>query len=924
MSNKQQRILLSENLSPLKLEIETTKLLKLGFGRRGFTIIHNGNMKNKASGGKPDIEVFNDNFHINVEVTKTKKSQADREFNSIKDHLLDAIKKYPAKKCFCLYISPETFKRNMDSFSLFNRGRDEKIYPMDFATFNIFIEYLIEHDEKYFGIPELKKLFTFQIKTSTTDADILEFINRVIIKNPRIEKQIRDRRIKERIKKDREIESNMRKIHNMLRTKYGQNPDEAVKEVSKIIFLKMYEEDKELKNPEHENRCTIKKLEQIKKQGQKDPINYVFNLVKDEMKGEEPDAIIFESNEKINLDEKTINRVLELINGYSFVTMDTDIKGKIYELYLGSTMKNTALGQYFTPEEIINFIIKISDLKVKDLIFDPCCGTGRFLTKAMDYLVDKAEKTKMFDDNDIEDIKKKQIFGIDLSKSVYKIARMNMYIHGDGKTNIKQDNMITYNPTLKIKDNGETKIIDLKGKFSVILTNPPFGDVNIVNDIKDFETYEQQIINEFNAIDIEKKNNKKHVKERSYKGGSLLLQRSSVFLKTGGSLITVIDDGVLNTESYKRIRELLIKNYHIRAVISLPHTTFKRLAKSSPKASILYLVKKNNPLDKQELPIFFAHAEMIGIDTRGRECRNDFNEIAKKFKQFLSDVDDNLISHNGFFNRDEFHPINSHLYNEEMPIEKFFDLMPYVYTKYIDEIDDRLDFNYNHPKYERKIKELRETALYPIIPISDIIKKDKNGKLLITSGTTPKNIRYLEKGEGIPFLGATSIRNNTVDFDACQYIDKKVHNTKLKSSIITGEYEELLITMAGTIGRCGVYPKNGNEANINQAIAKVTLDTTKAIPKYVSIFLNSFYGQVQFYKKRHDVGTPNINLEEIKTIEVVLPDSTDEQKRIVKQYEIYEKEKIKLLEKIKENMDNAYRKFDQNILNMDIITPSPP
>jgi hypothetical protein len=288
--------LLSEKLSPLELEIETTKLLKLGFERRDFTVIHNGEMKKTTPGGKPDIEFFNDKFHVTVEVTKTKKSQADREFNPIKAHLLNCIDKYKTKKCFCIYISPETFKRNMDSFSLFNRDRNEKIIPMNFTTFNFFIQYLIEHDKRYFNTLELENLFRFQVRTSSADADILEYINTNIIKNPEIEKKIKIQREIEQARKDREIEKNMKKIHNMLRTKYGQNPDEAVKEVSKIIFLKMYEEDKELKNPDYENRCTVVQLSGFKKHGEDDPINYLFNLVKKEMKKKDPDSLIFDDN----------------------------------------------------------------------------------------------------------------------------------------------------------------------------------------------------------------------------------------------------------------------------------------------------------------------------------------------------------------------------------------------------------------------------------------------------------------------------------------------------------------------------------------------------------------------------------------------------------------------------------------------------
>ncbi|MEE9489052.1 MAG: AlwI family type II restriction endonuclease, partial [Thermoplasmata archaeon] len=635
---------LSVELTPTELEVKATESLKLGFERRGFVVEHLGKGK-RTPGGKPDIILYDDEYHINVEVTKTTKSQADREFNSIKDHLQKAFKDHPNKKCYCLYTSPETFKRNMDSFAMFNREGDLKILPMDLLAFNHFIKYITTHGKRFFDRKDLERLFAFPLKTTTTDSDILEYINESIMKDPSIEKEIGELRERRQAQKNIEIEAIMRRIHNMLRRKYAKNPDEAVKEVSKIIFLKMYEESKELIERDHENRCTVKKLNQFRKNGEKDPINYLFNMVKEEMREKEPSATIFDENEKIELDQKTITTILRLINGHNFVQMGIDIKGKVYEMFLGSTMKNTALGQYFTPDELIKFTIKIADLRMKDRILDPFCGTGRFLTRSMNHLIQKAERSDEFSVDDVEAVKEKQVYGVDLSKSVFKIARMNMYIHGDGKSNIFRSNMITFNH-------------HHKEQYSVVLTNPPFGDINPIADVEDFEKHEKQIMIDFPVLDRIERNGKELLKSRGYKGGSFLLQRALVFLKSGGKLLTVMDDGVLNTGAYTQMRRFIRENYNILAILSLPHTTFKRLAKSSPKASILYLTKKDNPLDVQETPIFFAHAQKIGIDTRGRPCTNDLDEIAKQLKEFLRDIETNTSIHGGIFNKKECDPMD--------------------------------------------------------------------------------------------------------------------------------------------------------------------------------------------------------------------------------------------------------------------------
>jgi type I restriction enzyme M protein len=180
--------------------------------------------------------------------------------------------------------------------------------------------------------------------------------------------------------------------------------------------------------------------------------------------------------------------------------------------------------------------------------------------------------------------------------------------------------------------------------------------------VKDFGKYEKQIIRDFPEIDKIKKTvkengkevEKEKIKSKGYKGGGFLLQKTLFFLKGGGKLITVMDDGVLNTDEYENIRNFIRKHYFIKAVISLPQITFKHLAKSSPKASIIYLVKKHNPQDVQKEPIFFAHAEKVGIDTRGKRCRNDLDSITEKFQQFEDLIDKNKRKHDGFFNKENF------------------------------------------------------------------------------------------------------------------------------------------------------------------------------------------------------------------------------------------------------------------------------
>lgn len=196
----------------------------------------------------------------------------------------------------------------------------------------------------------------------------------------------------------------------------------------------------------------------------------------------------------------------------------------------------------------------------------------------------------------------------------------------------------------------------------------------------------------------------------------------------------------------------------------------------------------------------------------------------------------------------------------------------HYYFKYPAKIDDRLDENYNDPSYD-EIEQLLLQTRFEILQLSD-------SRILqnITSGKTPRGIHYLDEG-GVPFLGASSIANEKVLVDDAPCIQKKLHESILKSSQI--KKENVLITMAGTIGRCATY-KTDEECNCNQAIAILQLNSDHIIPEFLTKYLNSKVGQLFFGKLQHISSQPNINTTEIGRINVICP-PRHEQEKILKQ-----------------------------------------
>jgi len=197
-------------------------------------------------------------------------------------------------------------------------------------------------------------------------------------------------------------------------------------------------------------------------------------------------------------------------------------------------------------------------------------------------------------------------------------------------------------------------------------------------------------------------------------------------------------------------------------------------------------------------------------------------------------------------------------------------------------VTSRLDFEFNHPKYD-KIEDAFSKAEYAVHNLAD----DSILKETIVSGKTPE--RYVYPESGIPFLGGRNIHDGFVDLSNCDFVSEELHESVLAGSKL--QNADVLVTMAGVnVGRTGVY-EGDEEANINQAIARLR-PSENVNPKFLCYFLNSRIGSMQFRKNRHDVGQPNINTDEIGQLRIILP-PRDIQDKIVERMREIEKESLR-------------------------------
>jgi uncharacterized membrane protein YkoI len=177
-------------------------------------------------------------------------------------------------------------------------------------------------------------------------------------------------------------------------------------------------------------------------------------------------------------DDFVLRRVIPVFEEYSFADASIDAIGAVFEALARRAEKDNRIGQFFTPETAVAATCRLAGLRPTDLVADPACGTGRFLIRAMAHMLGKASQVAGKSKDAAErDIKLRQILGCDIDPWISTIAKMNMYIHGDGKSNIRRANGLTLAAIPIFAPFIPTPIVDA---LDAVVTNPPLGDIDFM------------------------------------------------------------------------------------------------------------------------------------------------------------------------------------------------------------------------------------------------------------------------------------------------------------------------------------------------------------------------------------------------------------------------------------------------------------
>jgi len=342
----------------------------------------------------------------------------------------------------------------------------------------------------------------------------------------------------------------------------GVSYGDYVEQLTYLLFLKMA--DEQTKPPFNKPSTIPKGLDWqslLEKDGDALEVHY-RHILESLGKGKGMLGVIFRKSQNRIQDPAKLRRLIELINAETWVGLDIDVKGEIYEGLLQKNAEDikSGSGQYFTPRPLIKAMVEVTRPEPGMTICDPACGTGGFILAAHDYI----SKKYQLDKEQKKFLKYNTFKGKDIVDGVVRLCVMNLYLHGI-------DSPIEVGDSL-ISDPGE--------RFEMVLTNPPFGkrsSITIVNGEgkadRESLTYERQ---DFWATTSNKQLN--------------FLQHVKTLLTINGKAGIVVPDNVLfEGGAGETVRRKLLHECDVHTLLRLPTGIFYA---QGVKANVLFFNRK--------------------------------------------------------------------------------------------------------------------------------------------------------------------------------------------------------------------------------------------------------------------------------------------------------------------------------------------
>ena len=637
-------------------------------------------------------------------------------------------------------------------------------------------------------------------------------------------------------------------IHNFIYANDGLSTQQTLEEFIKLLFIKILDERERIKffkisSEEFELIKNSKKTNNFSSR-----ISELFNKTKLEY------ADLFDKNEKIRLSDSSLGFIVNKLQDISLTNSSSDAKGLAFQKFLSHQEKD-GRGQFFTPEPIIDFCVKIIQPKFNETIIDPACGSGGFLFSALEFI-----KTQNANCN-ICDIIKNNIYGIEINKSIARIAKMKLILETNVETNISNTNSLNDFDELKL-DFINDKV---KKGFDIVLTNPPFGTAGKITNKSTLSKFDLGYKWIKNGSEYTKTNKLQNAQTAEI----LFIERSIDLLKEGGRMGIVLPNGHFENPSLEYLRFYIKQRCKILAIVNLPQETFIPYG-TGVKTSLLFL-EKDSANSIIEYNVFFSKITKLGYqgnkngnpiykkDNYGNKITDDLNRpiLDENFSTTVKD-------YNNFINDINIESDNSYSIN-------------------YNELIGRFDYDYYSPETRKLLDTIKSNNAKKLSELVEIVKL--KSKLLSKPNTI---VEYVELSD-----------INTPSFEIINSTELYVYELPSRASyeIKTGD---IITAIAGnSIGSrkhaTALVTESHNGAICTNGFR--VLRNFKIDPYFLLYYFQSDYFLNQIYMLRTGAAIPNVSDSDLGNILISIPNEQTVKTigdKVRKSFELREKSKSEL------------------------------
>ena len=545
--------------------------------------------------------------------------------------------------------------------------------------------------------------------------------------------------------------------------------------------------------------------------------------------------------------------------------------GDFFELLLKSGFKQES-GQFFTPVPLVRFIIEClpikstieakaisGDIDLLPNIIDFACGSGHFLTEAMEitnaYLMEVTDsglsptQKKKLDGYKVNQYSwaSEFVYGIERDYRLAKTTKLSLFLNGDGEANI-------------IHGSGLDPLSHLPGKlkhphqFDVLVANPPYAVKGFKNTlIEGKESYKLFDTLPDKSQDIE----------------ILFMERACEIMKPGGLVGIILPRSFLNGDNYIEIRKMIIENFELKSIVMLGKKAFMA---TKINTAILFMKKriknlKLNTLD--DLKEISKNEELLLVRADPKDSDEEANFLGYNFSTRKGNEGIQVFENSKLFdntNPDNTNCINFYIKSLMSGLNSVTipsSLQECAHLLNLEEIIDWNEYNKFRLVYVDSAK-IQSTdpnvRLIPIFSVLDTLKSGKRPKFgvgNITEGAWSLGGEHIDSSEG------------ELSTDKMKFVSIAFYNEMNSESYVC--HEDILLNKDGAYtGKVAWFDENEytqRQICINEHLFRIRVDPIKCQQRFMFYFMMSSFFQKQVVQLAHNnKAQPGLNRQHFKKI----------------------------------------------------------